>query len=87
MENINETVKESAAASPTAAAEGTAAPPAGQGAAVGGTGEAKIYDQAYIDKLLSDQKAAQEAAVAEALKVAGMDEGGLAAFIDRKSVV
>lgn len=86
MENINETVKESAAASPTAAAEGTAAqqeaaaPPAGQGAAAGGTGEAKIYDQAYIDKLLSDQKAAQEAAVAEALKVAGMDESGKVAY-------
>lgn len=34
---------------------------------------AKTYDQAYIDKLLADQKAAQEAAVAEALKVATMD--------------
>lgn len=85
MENINETVKESAAASP-AAAEGTAAqqqavaPPAGQEAVSSGAGEVKTYDQAYIDKLLSDQKAAQEAAVAEALKVAGMDEGSKAAY-------
>lgn len=35
--------------------------------------EAKTYDQAYIDTLLEQQKKAQEAAVAEALKVAGMD--------------
>lgn len=31
---------------------------------------AKTYDQAYVDDLIERQKAAQEAAVAEALKVA-----------------
>lgn len=87
MENINETVKESAAAAQAADTTGgvgvpqeAAAGAAGQEAAPGGAGEAKTYDQAYIDKLLSDQKAAQEAAVAEALKVAGMDEGSKAAY-------
>lgn len=35
---------------------------------------AKTYDQAYVDDLIERQKAAQEAAVAEALKVAGMDK-------------
>ena len=33
----------------------------------------QTYDQAFIDSLLEQQKKAQEAAVAEALKVAGMD--------------
>lgn len=42
--------------------------------------EAKTYDQAYIDQLLAGQKAAQDAAVAEALKVAGMDEESKAAY-------
>ena len=41
---------------------------------------AQTYDQAYIDQLLADQKAAQDAAVAEALKVAGMDEESKAAY-------
>ena len=36
---------------------------------------AKTYDQAYVDDLIERQKVAQEAAVAEALKVAGMDKG------------
>lgn len=37
------------------------------------TETAGTYDQTYIDTLLEQQKLAQEAAVAEALKVAGMD--------------
>ena len=32
---------------------------------------AKTYDQAYVDDLIERQKAAQEAAVAEALKAGG----------------
>ena len=35
---------------------------------------ARTYNQAYVDDLIERQKAAQEAAVAEALKVAGMDK-------------
>ena len=34
----------------------------------------KTYDQAYVDDLIERQKAAQEAAVAEALKVAGISQ-------------
>lgn len=45
----------------------------------------KTYDQAYIDKLLADQKAAQDAAVKEALKVAGMDAEGKAAYEKEKA--
>lgn len=66
-----------------AAGAGAAAPGAGQaeGAGAGaapkeaeGAAEGKkTYDQAYIDRLLGDQQRAREAAVAEALKVAGMD--------------
>lgn len=41
---------------------------------------AKTYDQAYIDSLLAQQKQAQEAAVAEALKVAGMDADAKASY-------
>ncbi len=46
---------------------------------------AKTYDQAYIDKLLSDQKAATDAAVAEALKVAKMDEDSKASYEQEKA--
>ncbi len=46
--------------------------------------EAKTYDQAYIDKLLSDQEAARAAAVAEALKVAQMDEAGKESYEQEK---
>ncbi len=42
--------------------------------------EGKTYDQSYIDKLLADQQAAMDAAVAEALKVAGMDADSKAAY-------
>lgn len=41
---------------------------------------AKTYDQAYIDSLMEQQKQAQEAAVAEALKVAGMDAEAKASY-------
>lgn len=41
---------------------------------------AKTYDQAYIDNLIAQQKQAQEAAVAEALKVAGMDADSKAKY-------
>lgn len=44
----------------------------------------KTYDQAYIDKLLSDQEAARAAAVAEALKVAQMDEAGKESYEQEK---
>ncbi len=46
---------------------------------------AKTYDQAYIDKLLADQKAATDAAVAEALKVAKMDEDSKASYEQEKA--
>ena len=46
--------------------------------------QTKTYDQAYIDKLLFDQKAAQAAAVAEALKVAKMDETSKADYEKQK---
>lgn len=45
---------------------------------------AKTYDQAYIDKLLADQEAARAAAVAEALKVAQMDEAGKESYEQEK---
>ena len=61
-------------------------------AAAGGEGQeakqepvAKTYDQAYIDKLLADQKAATDAAVAEALKVAKMDEDSKASYEQEKA--
>ena len=41
---------------------------------------AKTYDQAYVDDLIERQKVAQEAAVAEALKVAGMDKDAKAKY-------
>lgn len=40
----------------------------------------KTYDQAYIDRMLAYQKKAQDEAVAEALKVAGMDADSKAAY-------
>ncbi len=61
-------------------------------AAAGGAGKetkqepvAKTYDQAYIDRLLADQKAATDAAVAEALKVAKMDEDSKASYEQEKA--
>lgn len=61
-------------------------------AAAGGAGketkrepEAKTYDQVYIDQLLADQKAATDAAVAEALKVAKMDEESKASYEQEKA--
>lgn len=53
--------------------------PAKEEGAAAGAGT-KTYDQTYVEKLLADQKAAQEAAVAEALKVAKMDEESKAAY-------
>lgn len=44
----------------------------------------KTYDQAYVDKLLADQEAARAAAVAEALKVAQMDEAGKESYEQEK---
>lgn len=41
---------------------------------------AKTYDQAYVDRLLQEQEKAREEAVAEALKVAGMDAEKKAAY-------
>lgn len=47
----------------------------GRGHSAGEAGSAaRTYNQAYVDDLIERQKAAQEAAVAEALKVAGMDK-------------
>lgn len=61
-------------------------------AAAGGAGQekrqepaAQTYDQVYIDKLLADQKAATDAAVAEALKVAKMDEDSKASYEQEKA--
>lgn len=69
-----------------------AASGSGDPAAAGGAGQetkqgpaAKTYDQAYIDKLLADQKAATDAAVAEALKVAKMDEDSKASYEQEKA--
>lgn len=63
-----------AAAAEPAAAQAAATEPAAKTETAAGAGPAaKAYDQAYIDSLLERQKQAQEAAVAEALKVAGMD--------------
>lgn len=45
-----------------------------------GAPAAKSYDQDYIDRLLDEQAKAREAAVAEALKVAGMDAEKKAAY-------
>lgn len=59
------TEQQKAAPAETAAAAGTAA---------------KTYDQAYVDNLLARQKQAQDAAVAEALKVAGMDADSKAKY-------
>ena len=67
----------------TAAAAGTAqaGEPAGEGAAKAEPAkEGKTYDQAYVDQLIEQQKQAQEAAVAEALKVAGMDADAKAKY-------
>lgn len=71
---------QAAVTEPAAKAEpGTAAgsSPAKEEGTAAGT---KTYDQTYVEKLLADQKAAQEAAVAEALKVAKMDEESKAAY-------
>lgn len=71
-----------------AAASGSGDTPA----AAGGAGQekkqepaAQTYDQAYIDRLLADQKAATDAAVAEALKVAKMDEDSKASYEKEKA--
>lgn len=81
MSETQKTVTESAAAAvePAAKTETTAKTEAAAAADPAAKAEqktepaAKTYDQAYIDSLLERQKQAQEAAVAEALKVAGMD--------------
>ena len=57
-----------------AAGTAPAGEPAGTGSAKAEPAkEGKTYDQAYVDQLLAQQEQAQKAAVAEALKVAGMD--------------
>ncbi len=86
MEKETNTATESVAVqeqTPDLAADGTEAKPA----ASGNGGEqsvdrdtGKTYDQAYIDQLLANQKKAQDEAVAEALKVAGMDADSKAAY-------
>lgn len=75
------------AATPPAAETDVKPDAADKGAAgtAEGTGAGKTYDQAYIDKLLADQKAARDAAVQEALKVAGMDAEGKAAYEKEKA--
>lgn len=67
-----------AGAAQAQAAEPQKAAPAETAAAAGTA--AKTYDQAYIDNLIAQQKQAQEAAVAEALKVAGMDADSKAKY-------
>ncbi len=71
---------------------GAAASGGGEPSGAGGAGKetkqepaAQTYDQAYIDKLLADQKAAMDAAVAEALKVAKMDEDSKASYEQEKA--
>lgn len=69
---------------PAPAADGTEAKPAASGNGGEQSAESrdtgKTYDQAYIDQLLANQKKAQDEAVAEALKVAGMDADSKAAY-------
>lgn len=66
--------EKTAGAAATAAGTVQAGEPAGEGAVKAEPAkEGKTYDQAYVDQLIAQQKQAQEAAVAEALKVAGMD--------------
>ena len=90
METNTNTVTEPAAG---AAAEAAAVkPPAGETAekapsaasaestAAKSPAEGRTYDQSYIEKLLAEQKAARDEAVAEALKVAGMDADSKAAY-------
>lgn len=89
METNTNTVTEPAAG---AAADTAAKTPSGDAAvkapdtaaaadtAAEAPAEGKTYDQSYIDKLLADQQAAMDAAVAEALKVAGMDADSKAAY-------
>lgn len=83
----NNTVTEPAAGTTTAApAEenpGASGGTAGQ-EAVKQEPAGKTYDQAYIDKLLADQETARAAAVAEALKVAKMDEAGKESYEQEK---
>lgn len=58
----------------TATGTAQAGEPAGAGSAEAEPAkEGRTYDQAYVDELLEKQAQAREAAVAEALKVAGMD--------------
>lgn len=81
MEKDTNVAAESDVKSGETAAGGTVARPAeGTDTKSAGEGTGKTYDQAYIDKLLADQKAAQDAAVKEALKVAGMDPEDKAAY-------
>lgn len=71
---------QAAVTEPAAKAEPDAAAGSGPAKEVGTAAGTKTYDQAYIEKLLADQKAAQESAVAEAIKVAKMDEESKAAY-------
>lgn len=86
MEKETKTVTEPAETAAAAAAAETDKPEgAGKGAADPAESTGKTYDQAYIDKLLADQKAARDEAVKEALKVAGMDPEGKAAYEKEKA--
>lgn len=85
-----ETTVPAAAEAADTAREAAADPAAGTNRETDGgeTGKApagKSYDQAYIDKLLADQQVAREAAVAEALKVAGMDAKSKADYEKQKA--
>lgn len=81
MDKETNVAAESDVKSEGTAAGGAAAQPAvGADTKPAGEDAGKTYDQAYIDKLLADQKAAQDAAVKEALKVAGMDPESKAAY-------
>lgn len=72
-----QTNTEPAAKTEPAAAGG---PKEGTAAAAAGAAGVKTYDQAYVDELIAKNKAAQEAAVQEALKVAGMDKDAKAQY-------
>ena len=88
MEKETNTVTEPAETATAPPAATDVKPDAADKGAAGsaeGMGSGKIYDQAYIDQLLADQKAAQDAAVKEALKVADMDAEGKAAYEKEKA--
>lgn len=85
MEKETNTATEPTATPPAASTDKTDGADKSTAASSEVTAAGKVYDQAYVDKLIADQKAAQDAAVKEAMKVAGMDPEGKAAYEKEKA--